>query len=237
MLDFEEDYLISLCVEYWNSFDKLNQLFDEAELTKEYGRGGLCIHRGFYCPSPVMDIMIGGCDRGYLVKKPRSSVPVDYVFLKADDKLRIVDHYWQRSENICEHYTREFIIDNNLESIGLTYNDCTWNPPRLSYICLCRYDSTGKMTKYLEMLPNHSWAVGRFEKKNIELYCEEYCYNEQTGLLESVLHGTKWNQYISENYYRFYHDETGRLLSYQYEMANGDYSPIFTVAKKKRRMI
>ena len=34
----------------------------------EYARGGETIHRGYYCPSPVYDIIVGGASRGRLLK-------------------------------------------------------------------------------------------------------------------------------------------------------------------------
>ena len=238
MLDFEEDYLISLCVDYRDSFDKLNRRMDETGLTKEYGRGGSTLHRGFYCPSPVKDIIVGGCDRGRLVHKPKSDLPVDYVYFKKEGKLLIADNNAFRSDNTFFLDGREFIVDNNQESIGLSYN-MTWNTPRLSFISLCRYDSTGKIKKYLTMLPRFTVDDGKFiiYKKEIDYYCEQYSYNEQTGLLESVVNGSKYDKYISEDFHRFFHDETGRLLSYQYRKTNGEYTHVFMIAKRKRRMV
>ena len=89
------------------------------------------------------------------------------------------------------------------------------------------------------MLPRFTVDNGKFiiHKRRIDYYCEQYNYNEQTGLLESVVNGSKYDKYISEDFHRFYHDETGRLLSYQYKKPNGEYSQVFMVAKRKRRMV
>lgn len=75
----------------YNSYkNKLDYFYDQAErqtVRKEYARGGEIIHRGFYCPSTVQDIIIGNCKRGKLVKKPRKTPDYEYWF---DDNDRLI---------------------------------------------------------------------------------------------------------------------------------------------------
>lgn len=236
MLDFEEDYLISLCMEYQDCFEKLNQTIEETGLSQEYGRGGGTLHRGFYCPSPVRDIIVGGCDRGRLVRKPRSDLPVDYVYLKEGDKLRIVDKYEIDRNNIPHIHLREFIIHYETEEIAPTYS-MDFDSHDFRYISLCRYDFSGRIIKYLTIVPNFSLAGDKLvvtkNKKRCYFTGEQYSYNEETGLLDTVVYGDKLNAFISEYSYRFFQDENGKLVSYQ-DIERGTLREI---AKKKQRFV
>ncbi|MEH6949139.1 hypothetical protein V7068_19130, partial [Bacillus sp. JJ634] len=52
--------------------DKLSQLRTSTEqaITKfEYLKGGETIHRGYYCPSPILDLIVGNAKRGRLLKR------------------------------------------------------------------------------------------------------------------------------------------------------------------------
>lgn len=238
MLDFEEDYLISLCMKYRDSFEELNQLMEETGFSQEYGRGGRTLHRGFYCPSPVEDIIVGGCDRGRLVHKLRSDLPVDYIYLKAGDKLKIIDKNAFKSDNTPFLSTREFIIDNGAEVFAPTYDmspiACFSTSHDLSFLSLCRYDALGRIIKYLTILPSFSFAGDKvlIDKKGCYFTGEQYSYNEQTGLLDTVVHGTKMN-HTFEYSYRFIHDETGRVVAYQ-DIERGTLREI---AKRKQRLV
>lgn len=229
-MNYEEEYIISLFARYRDSFEHLNKTMHEADLYKEYGRGGATLHRGFYCPSPVEDIIIGGCDRGRLVRNPKSELPVDYIYLKEGDRLKIVDKYALTSDNTSVLSQREFIVDVGAEVVAPIYR-MTWNPPMLSFISLCRYDSAGRIIKYITFfLSNGPFVID--SQKSI-FYAEQYTYDEQTGLLESVISGDKYKEYISEYSYRFFHDEAGCLVTYQ----NIETGTIREIAKKKQRMI
>ena len=238
MLDFEEDYLISLCMKYRDSFEELNQTMEVTGLTQEYGRGGCTLHRGFYCPSPVEDIIVGGCDRGRLVHKLRSNLSQDYVFLKEGDKLRIVDKYELDRNNIPYIHQREFIIDNGAEDIAPKFDmgpiACFSTSHDLSFLSLCRYDALGRIIKYLTILPSFSFAGDKvlIDKKGCYFTGEQYSYNEQTGLLDTVVHGTKMN-HTFEYSYRFIHDETGRVVAYQ----NIERGTLREIAKRKQRLV
>lgn len=70
---------------------QLLSYFTEIEkrvVKKEFSRGGECLHRGFYCPSPVLDIVIGDCKRGKLIKNPRKTPDFEYWF-DADNKVTL----------------------------------------------------------------------------------------------------------------------------------------------------
>ena len=51
-----------------NDFSLLYQKQLEKVMYKEYALNGETIHRGYYCPSPIRDIVISNCNRGRLLK-------------------------------------------------------------------------------------------------------------------------------------------------------------------------
>ncbi|XEC94050.1 hypothetical protein AB6A23_22320 [Paenibacillus tarimensis] len=61
--------LVSVKHEYADQLPQLRVAAEKNIVRLAYSKGGEVIHRGFYCPSPVMDIIIGGMKRGRLFKK------------------------------------------------------------------------------------------------------------------------------------------------------------------------
>ena len=236
-MDQEEDLLFSLFTDYRDRFDCLDQTMRAGELTQEYARGGCTLHRGFYCPSPVLDIIIGGNDRGRLVRKPRSRLPIDYLYLKEDNELRIVDKYWLRSDGTSCLYQREFITENNNEKIAPIYR-MTSDQHELFFLSLCRYDPAGRIILYLTFLPCCLPRGPKFhvDKKKCQFYGEQYSYDEKTGLLDTVVSGQKFDSYSSEYAYRFFHDTSGQIISYQ-RIADEPYNVIRMIPKGKRRIV
>ena len=235
-MDYKEELLFSLFIEYRERFNWLNQTLGAGNFTQEYAQGGCTLHRGFYCPSPVLDIITGGNDRGHLVRGSRSSIPIDYLYLKADNKLRIVDKFEHHCDNTSHLYQREFIIDNGKETVAPIYRMVS-NLHDLFFLSMCNYDSAGRIMQYLTFLPGYSSTGTNFDidKKACLFYGEHYSYDDQTGLLESVASGQKMNGYSSVYSYRFYHDQTGQMVAYQ---SIGEMTgPIKTIPKKKRRVV
>jgi hypothetical protein len=58
---------------YKDCYDMLAKKTEEQVVRNEYASSGECIHRGFYCPSPVLDKLVGGCNRGKKLNKPRAN--------------------------------------------------------------------------------------------------------------------------------------------------------------------
>ena len=216
-MDYKEELLVSLFIEYKGKFEWLNQTIGAGNFTEEYARGGCTVHCGFYCPSPVIDIIIGGSDRGHLVQRNRSNKPFDYVYMKAGDKLRIVDTYAE-FYNVYHHYQREFLIDNGEIIVAPTYS-MTSEKHDLEFFSICHYDSAGRILQYLTLSPSCSLMMGSqnvTDAKDCLIYGEQYSYDDETGLLESVVSGQKMNDYLSEYSYRFFHPITPKKYFLKY---------------------
>lgn len=160
----------------------------------EYARGGKTIHRGYYCPSPVFDIMVGGESRGKLVnnlgllkKKP------DYEFgFDSDNKLVVIQN----------NFYKEFIIreEENTE-LGIMFSKYD-----VDVVSECKYIAN-QIQSYIHGL--------LFEGKITEYRKETYKYGED-GL--KILDLYIFNNYIQQVYqherYEFTHKD-GYLNQYK----------------------
>ena len=77
----QEEYR-ALCEEL-NTIDRqyrgsVQEIYEEGlrqVVRRQYARGGCTLQRGYYCPSPVLDIIAGNKDRGRLLKNsPENSL-------------------------------------------------------------------------------------------------------------------------------------------------------------------
>lgn len=72
-----------------------------------YGFGGLNLHRGWYCPSIISDIVIGNCSRGRIVTKPRSSKYSYKYFINHKNELCLIESFYQGQYVSCEYILHE----------------------------------------------------------------------------------------------------------------------------------
>lgn len=81
------------------------------------GKGDECIHRGYYCPSLIKDIVIGNCKCGGIIKRrtAKSERDLSYEYGFCDDQLIFVRQIF--SERVREfEYIFEYDTDGFLSS-------------------------------------------------------------------------------------------------------------------------
>lgn len=61
--------LVSFGNEYADKMSQSHASINQEIIKVEYTKGGETIHRGFYCPSLVKDLIVGNLKRGKLLKK------------------------------------------------------------------------------------------------------------------------------------------------------------------------
>jgi ferredoxin-thioredoxin reductase catalytic subunit len=61
--------LITIRNEYENKFSQLRTSTEKEVARFEYSKGGETIHRGYHCPSLVLDLIVGNAKRGRLLKR------------------------------------------------------------------------------------------------------------------------------------------------------------------------
>ena len=170
---------------------------------KEYSTGGELLTRGYYCESPVLDIITGNRKRGKLLKRinSRSKPTYKYCFDK-NNKLILINYLHSDCAEILEY-------ENNTV-VGITFS-LTTN----EIICVteCVYDSRNRIVSFIT-------AHSAFNDCSMnEIHKEAFIYNEK-GLDTAEVFDYLYNEDCSNlNYdkYRFKHDEEGFLSEYTCE--------------------
>lgn len=187
---------------------------------REYSSGGELLPRGFYCPSPIYDIVTGNCDRGKLLKRvtARSKPTYEYCFDK-DNKLIIVNHLYENRSEVLEY------IDNVV--IGITFS--RGENTKVTSVIECKYDNYGCIVSYIKANSSfNDCCIDQLEK-------EIYSYN-QAGLYEAENFDYLDNEQCGIlNYYRysFQHDDDGYLNEYKVETSSFE-NDIYKISVKRR---
>lgn len=223
-------------------------------LTTRFGRGGHSLHRGSLCPSPYIDIVIGGLNRGKLLTKlPIKEPDFTYYF---DDEERLI------AVNKIEEYTgncvRELIeysasSENGVVTESMAFTLSKAYPPQPILFCRCEYSSDGRIMKYS--------TISNVTANSAEIHQESYSY-DTNGLLNlslmeeivkfdasrgSFIANMFPSGYIYKGYHYLFHHDEGILTSYQslylterqevdLEMIK-EQGSIYTVPQTKRRLI
>ena len=75
-----------------DSFDDLYKGIEEKTCRREYSKGGISIHRGFYSPSH-MDLVVRGVNRGRLLKRGKNGKEsYEYLFDKDNELICVYDY-------------------------------------------------------------------------------------------------------------------------------------------------
>lgn len=135
---------------------------------------GSDLHRGFYCPSPVFDLIVGNTHRGRILKRvTKRSKPSHGYSFDSDGTLLKCEYYFNGSTAMTEYLNRE-----NNSVFGITVDQSN----RLESVTEEVYDQ-GRIRRYLFGL---FVPVGGSEQC-CDVTCEEYRYDD-TGLCGCVVH-------------------------------------------------
>lgn len=238
--DFMKQELLNLYYHYRESYQELLNKIEPEICTVEYGKGGRVLHRGYYCPSPVIDIVIGNGNRGTLLKRPRKDYIYDYSFFKdSSGRIIMVDGYASFSEKNSEKvlYDREFLIYHDDEVIAPLYEISRIDGIKIARISNCKYDKEGKIVSYRTLYTTtHKTENGDLytDEKNCQLFTETYSYDNY-GMLEKSTLAHQYLSFITEDSFRFYHDSDGFLTAYETE--NIAYGRVHDLPKSQRRKV
>lgn len=151
-----------------------HQCLESVEYEK-YGVGGALLHRGFFCPSLIYDIVNGNVRRGHISGRMPILNTCDYRFGFNRDGLPIMAHHAGTCETI--HYGEQ-------ETLGVEYMDGYG----LVGLSECKYDLEGKISTY---------SLYRFDavrKKIFEVQTERYTYCDENLIVDWL----RFNSYIAE---------------------------------------
>ena len=215
--------LFLLLEKYASQVKEMIELAEKQVYRREYAIGGEAIHRGYYCPSPVLDIVVGNCKRGKLLKRKQkeSKYTYEYLFDK-NDKLVLVCKYDYNLVSL-EKWQVELLIYQDNEVIAFEYD---LNNSEITCISQCVYEEE-RIVEYSRMLMySEEIQIERFEYEN-KLLCKSYLgryvpiknnfYTEIPDFMQEMLSVFQQKEYFEENKYYFVYDEQKHLIAYSTE--------------------
>lgn len=194
--------IISDLVSFRNQYEeKLPQLRIEVEkeiVKVEYSKGGETIHRGYYCPSPVLDLIVGGLKRGKLFKrKPdfgRYSYEYGYDTNNKLIRVRGVNEFTTPDSR----YDEEYLVYENDIVYGVEFD----NMGDVDAVSRCTFEN-GNIVKYERSvcsLPQYA-----------DLYLEEYVYENNMLSEVRTFEVTPRIELYEEQKYKVELDEDGKI--------------------------
>ncbi len=207
--------------------ERLSDFVQPEVVREEYGTGGECLHRGFYCPSIIDDIVVGNASRGRVQKtKPKKGRLARTFGFNANDALILVDN-----PDCTEYIFREAQCE-----IGVTVTKYP-GLHGISEVTVCTYEQ-GRIASYVHALCN--FYEDRPKKRITELNMEDYQYGTDVLIVNRYRNCAFHNNCCEYERYTFaVHD--GYLTSYTVEDfdANGMVRPfwkdhLFSVDVKRK---
>ena len=199
----------------------------------QYSRGGETLHRGYYCPSLIYDIVIGGANRGKLLKRFSSLPTYCYGFDK--------NGYLIVSENNVIK-SKEIITRNSNTEFGITIETDGLDAGKIIRISLTSF-SSGKIYSYVCCdCSAESQIIDCIYGETYEYECgmlkRVYCcmptvsshfYNKSSkGSID------KEKIQLTKALIEFEHDANGYLKNYCFTDMNTSSSQIYQVYLKRR---
>lgn len=132
--DFESKRIEQMVREYTPRLDELRSACEKLGVRREFAVGGIHLHRGYYCPSPIDDIIAGNVKRGKLLKRltTRSKPDCEFCF---DIHNRLV-------------LARSFFGDEIIFRDGTTEIGLIADENGIQYVSECEF-AEGHIIKYL----------------------------------------------------------------------------------------
>jgi len=189
-------------------------LYDELRhsvVKSEYSVGGEVLHRGYYCPSPIIDIVIGNAGRGKLLQRitKRSNPAYQYGFNK-NNELVVVN-------KLSSFGNKEVIIRNNQKETGIAFSD----EFGINTISECEYDN-GQISSYVFCLYySYNIHVVDYRKEVYQFSSEGLETVDMISLLNN-----EDAPILSHSRFLFQHDNEGYLSKYTLvHFENGSLKP------------
>lgn len=186
---------------YFSKYSILNEMVDQSISRVEYGKGGATLPRGYYCPSLVNDIIIGGRSRGRLVVNARKNTFYNYIFcFDKDNRLIKVDKYSDKNDALPRYQEYIFYEENNIFSITFKIGS-DGKAYGLSSMIKEKYSNNGRLA-----------SCYFINSEDIEI--ESYEYH-----IDGKIKDVTWEAFLCNRFYQkmicsFSHDTDGYLKDY-----------------------
>lgn len=187
---------------------------------KQYGIGGGCVHRGYYCPSKIIDV-VTNAKRGRVAKK-QPALPEHVYGFDALDRLLVIE-----TPN-----SREYIIRNGANELGITLNG---KLDFIESIAESTYDETGRVKTY------SLYVYNGLAQSVIDFTREIYTYDTDRLMVDYYSFLNSKDNPILEHYRYCFSVKSGFIESYTCEKyQDGNRIPhiwddhIFRVKQKRK---
>ena len=200
------DAMISASDKYSDKYDELDRQTLNHAVRIEYASGGECLHRGYYCPSPLLDRLVGGCNRGNKLLKPRANSRYYYKYYY-DGQNRLIrcdKHMAGRCLEI------EFMIYGVSNIYGFTFSA---GHKSITLLSLEKYSDHGALDQYITVLPD--MVTG---KKHHQIHTsEKYGYGENNQISQVIFFsgGVPKLKLLNEDTYRILYDEHQSISGFE----------------------
>jgi hypothetical protein len=196
----EQSRLISLAKSYAIDIQKIYQKAEESIVSREYSKGGQSLHRGYYSPSPIIDLVVGNISRGRLIKNLKKERTFHYEYgFDSNKKLLIVKSFYENKIELieCLNYNNDIVL-------GLTFDQ----DYEIVQICECKYyngnivqlKDTGCYV-FDDSFPTFEKQIYTYGKEGIQ-FVDMYTYENNIHLIKHMRH-------------EFMHNTEGYLSSYK----------------------
>ena len=170
----------------------LFEAYSKKVTRNEIGLGGELMHRGYYCPSIIADIIAGNVRRGQIVKTHMGQKKGKYIFgFDEDDKLVTVDRGFEK----------EVIIRKDDRELGIIFSQYG-----IEAISECYYEDN-RIISYGYYNYLRDKGVCEYEK-------EIYTYTPNNLYVDWISYSNMCIQILQHNCYDFEIRE-GYLISYK----------------------
>jgi hypothetical protein len=185
--------------EYEEQLLRLRTLTEKEIVNVQYSKGGETLHRGYYCPSPVLDLIVGGLKRGKLYKRKPDFGRYSYEFCFDSNNRLILVKGVNEFTTPDSNYNEEYLLYNDDTTSGVEFD----HTGDIVAVSRCTYENN-KIVKYERSvcsLPQYA-----------DLYMEEYAY--ENNLLSEVktFEVTPRIEIYEEQKYKVELNENGKIV-------------------------
>lgn len=181
--------LINIKNEYKDKLLYFRILAEREIVSFEYSKGGETIHRGYYCPSPIYDLIVGNAKRGRRLKRKPEFGKYSYEYGFNKDGLLVGIKGVNEFTTPVSHFDEEYLIYNK----DIVYSVEFTNTGQLDVVSKCTYDN-GNIVKYersLVVLNEHA-----------DLWFEKYHYKNKRLSEVSIFQVTPSIELYEEQKYK-----------------------------------
>lgn len=204
---------ILLQKQYSNSFHQLSEGFESNVYRREYAKGGEGFHRGVYSPS-MMDLVVGGANRGTLLKRPPKDNKYHYEYLFDVQDNLICVYAYSNLNGIFKLVNTELFVHQPNIILSLVY-DSDENHS-LGLVSECQHEN-GRLMRYENV--HCDLFIGGKGCVEINVEIHEY--------VDDLLQSLHWYRYmhsiqlLDHEKYTFTRDKDGYLSTYTVEQIGG----------------